>query len=109
MRRKSGINRFRGVFLSAAVAAIPAFCRAATTNYTAGDTASPNSWSQPTNWSAGEPSSTNTVVNIVSTSPTAYTVNYDYEGVSVTLSTLTISQTNASGIVGNQLNVANTL
>ncbi len=109
LKHKSGINRFRAVSLSVAVAAIPPLCRAATTNYTAGDVANPTSWSQPTNWSAGEPSSTNTAVNIVSTSPTAYTVSYDYTGVSVTLSTLTISQADATGTLGNQLNVTSSI
>lgn len=94
-----------GWAVAAAVAALPAFTPAATTNYTAGDSANPISWSQPTNWSAGEPSSTNNVVNIISTGPTTYTVSYDYTGASVTLSTLTISETNTTGTVGNLLNI----
>jgi hypothetical protein len=73
--------------IAAAVAALPAFAHAQSTNWTNG--ASDGSWSNPANWDNGVPANGYSVN--ITTATNSTTVNYDYTGPAITLGTLTLS------------------
>jgi hypothetical protein len=89
-RRRLGVT-----VLAAVVSSLPASkSGAAVTVWTGADGTS--SWSDPNNWSNGEPGSAS-LVTINSSSSTVFNVTYDYAGKAVTLNSLTVDLTSGGG------------